>query len=103
MKFTQHVLAMNIDRLSSAITLRELLYDILFPIENVIPNLLTRVGDIERSVFRLQVEQLKSIIDEHNTEKAQLCIERITEKKGDKLTTTYCSAIKYYSRDVIIF
>lgn len=43
--------------------------------------LLTRVGDIERSVFRLQVEQPKPIIGEHNTERAQPCIERITLKK----------------------
>jgi len=64
---------MNIDRPSSAIALGELLYDILFPIENVIPRveLLTRVGDIERNMFRLQVEQPKPIIGEHNTEKAQ--------------------------------
>lgn len=59
----------------------------------------TNEGDIERSVlFRLQIEQPKPIIGEHNIERAQACTKRITRKKikGVELTTTYCSRARYY-------
>lgn len=69
--------------------------------------LLTRVGDIERSVFRLQAEQPKPIIGEHNMERAQPCTERITRGKnkgggGGELTTTYCSGARGIIRAGVI-
>lgn len=80
LKFTQHVLAVNIDRSLSGISWRAFIRYFISDRE-CNTELLTRVGDIERSVFRLQVKQPKPIIGEHNTERAQSCIERITRKK----------------------
>lgn len=101
LKFTQRVLAVNIDRPSPAVDrpwrafIRYFISD-----RECNTKLLTRVRDIERSVFRLQVEQPKPIIGEHNTEKAQPMYrahyaEKIRER--GKLTTAYYSAVKYYA------